>query len=75
MAGLKGKSGPPGNMNAFKHGLAAIRKRREESITSEHEEQILEEQYAPLECDTTGFYCIVGFSNFWYVAVPPESSA
>jgi hypothetical protein len=22
MAGLKGKSGPPGNMNAFKHGLA-----------------------------------------------------
>jgi hypothetical protein len=23
MAGLKGKSGPPGNMNAFKHGLAA----------------------------------------------------
>ena len=21
MAGLKGKSGPPGNMNAFKHGL------------------------------------------------------
>ena len=30
MAGLKGKSGPPGNMNAFKHGLAAIQKRREE---------------------------------------------
>ena len=29
MAGLKGKSGPPGNMNAFKHGLAAIQKRRE----------------------------------------------
>ena len=24
MAALKGKSGPPGNMNAFKHGLAAI---------------------------------------------------
>ena len=32
MAGLKGKSGPPGNMNAFKHGLAAIQKRREEGI-------------------------------------------
>jgi len=29
MAGLKGKSGPPGNMNAFKHGLAAIQKRRD----------------------------------------------
>jgi len=22
--GVKGRSGPPGNMNAFKHGLAAI---------------------------------------------------
>ena len=31
MAGLNGKSGPPGNMNAFKHGLAAIQKRREEA--------------------------------------------
>ena len=37
MAGLKGKSGPPGNMNAFKHGLAAIQRRREEGITTEHE--------------------------------------
>jgi len=37
MAGLKGKSGPPGNMNAFKHGLAAIQKRPEESVTTEHE--------------------------------------
>jgi hypothetical protein len=35
--GVKGKSGPPGNMNAFKHGLAAIQKRRKESITTEHE--------------------------------------
>jgi hypothetical protein len=32
MAGLKGKSGPPGNMNAFKDGLAAIQKRHEEGI-------------------------------------------
>jgi hypothetical protein len=38
MAELKGKSGPPGNMNAFKHGLAAIQKRREENIPTEHEE-------------------------------------
>jgi hypothetical protein len=37
---LKGKSGPPGNMNAFKHGLAAIQKRREESIITEHEESV-----------------------------------
>jgi hypothetical protein len=35
MAGLKGKSGPPGNMNAFKHGLAAIQKRLEEGVPNE----------------------------------------
>jgi hypothetical protein len=40
MAGLKGKSGPPGNMNAFKHRLAAIQKRREERVTTEHEESV-----------------------------------
>ena len=40
MAGLKGKSGPPGNMNALKHGLAAVQQRREESISTEHEESV-----------------------------------
>ena len=40
MAGLKGKSGPPGNMNAFKHGLSAIQKRREEGVTTEYEENV-----------------------------------
>jgi hypothetical protein len=40
MAGLKGKSGPVGNMNAFKHGLAAIQKHREEAVTTEHEENV-----------------------------------
>jgi hypothetical protein len=40
MAGMKGKSGPPGNMNAFKHGLAAIQKGREESIATEHAESV-----------------------------------
>src|SRR5215831_17756661 len=38
--GVKGRSGPPSNQNAFKHGLAAIQKRREESITTEYEESI-----------------------------------
>jgi hypothetical protein len=32
MAGLKGKSGPPRNMNAFKHGLVAIQKRHDEAL-------------------------------------------
>jgi hypothetical protein len=40
MAGLKGKSGPPGNMNAFKHGLASIQKRREEDVPIQHEENV-----------------------------------
>ena len=40
MAGVKGRSGPPGNQNNFKHGLAAIQKRREERITTEHEESV-----------------------------------
>jgi len=40
MAGLKVKSGPPGNMNAFKQGLVAIQQRREESVITEHEENV-----------------------------------
>jgi hypothetical protein len=40
MAGLKGKSGPPGNTNAFKHGLASIQKRREEGFPTQHGENI-----------------------------------
>jgi hypothetical protein len=40
MAGICGKSGPPGNQNAFKHGLAAIQKRREEGVPTQHEENV-----------------------------------
>jgi hypothetical protein len=54
MAGLKGKSGPPGNMNAFKHGLAAIRKRREESVITEHEENVREQILEGLIADKDG---------------------
>src|SRR6266478_5928774 len=54
MAGLKGKSGPPGNMNAFKHGLAAIQKRREESITTEHEESVRQQILDGLIADKGG---------------------
>jgi hypothetical protein len=54
MAGLKGKSGPPGNMNAFKHGLAAIQKRREESITTEHEENVRQQILDGLIADKGG---------------------
>jgi len=54
MAGLKGKSGPPGNMNAFKHGLAAIQRRREESITTGHEESIRQQILDGLIADKGG---------------------
>jgi len=54
MAGLKGKSGPPGNMNAFKHGLAAIQKRREEGVPTEHEENVREQILDGLIADKGG---------------------
>jgi hypothetical protein len=54
MAGLKGKSGPPGNMNAFKHGLAAIQKRREEAVTTEHEESVRQQILEGLIADKGG---------------------
>jgi hypothetical protein len=54
MAGLKGKNGPPGNMNAFKHGLAAIQKRREESVPTEHEETVRQQILDGLIADKGG---------------------
>jgi hypothetical protein len=54
MAGMKGKSGPPGNMNAFKHGLAAIQKRREEGVPTEHEENVRQQILAGLIADKGG---------------------
>jgi hypothetical protein len=37
---IKGQERPRRQMNAFKHGLAAIQKRREERITTEQEESV-----------------------------------
>src|SRR5215475_6390695 len=54
MAGLKGKSEPPGNMNAFKHGLAAIQKHRGESITTEYEEGVRQQILDGLIADKGG---------------------
>jgi hypothetical protein len=54
MAGLKGKSGPPGNMNAFKHGLASIQKRREEGVPTEHEENVRQQILDGLMADKEG---------------------
>ena len=52
--GIKGKSGPPGNMNAFKHGLAAIQKRREESVITEDEESVRQQILDGLISDKGG---------------------
>ena len=41
-------------MNAFKHGLAAIKKRREESITTEHEENVRQQVLDGLIADKGG---------------------
>jgi hypothetical protein len=54
MAGLKVKSGPPGNMNAFKHGLAAIQKRREEGVPTVHEESVRQQILDGLIADKGG---------------------
>src|SRR5215471_7870432 len=52
--GVKGRSGPPGNQNAFKHGLAAIQKRREESIITEHEENVRQQILEGFDSDKGG---------------------
>jgi hypothetical protein len=41
-------------MNAFKHGLAAIQKRREESVTTEHEENVRQQILDGLIADKGG---------------------
>ena len=61
MAGLKGKSGPPGNMNAFKNGLAAIQKRREDGIPTEHEESVRQQILDGLIADKGGMSKTVAF--------------
>ena len=38
--GLKGRSGPPGNQNAFRHGLAAIEKRQDAGLLSPPDESV-----------------------------------
>ena len=47
-------SGPPGNMNAFKHGLASIQKRREEGVPTEHEESVRQQILDGLVADRGG---------------------
>src|SRR6266705_1665267 len=54
MAGLAGKSGPPGNQNAFRHGLAGISQRRVNGALNSTEHSIREEILAGLLADKGG---------------------
>src|SRR4029453_1974387 len=54
MAGLRGKSGPPGNQNAFRHGLAGISQRRNNGALNPTEHSIREEILAGLIADKGG---------------------
>jgi hypothetical protein len=54
MAGLAGKSGPPGNQNAFRHGLAGIAQRRVNGALTTDEQAIREELLAALVNDKGG---------------------
>jgi hypothetical protein len=54
MAGLAGKSGPPGNQNAFRHGLAGISQRRTNGALNPAEQSVREEILAGLLADKGG---------------------
>ena len=54
MAGIRGKSGPPGNQNAFRHGLAGISQRRVNAALNPAEQSIREEILAGLLADKGG---------------------
>ena len=54
MAGIRGRSGPPGNQNAFRHGLAGIAQRRVDGVLSLQEQSIREEMLSGLLADKGG---------------------
>ena len=54
MAGIRGRSGPPGNQNAFRHGLAGIAQRRADGVLNPTEHSIREEILAGLLADKGG---------------------
>ena len=54
MAGIRGRSGPPGNQNAFGHGLAGISQRRADGTLNPLEQSIREEILAGLLADKGG---------------------
>jgi hypothetical protein len=54
MAGIRARSGPPGNQNAFRHGLVGIAQRRADGVLNPAEESIREEILFGLLADKGG---------------------
>ena len=54
MASIRGRSGPPGNQNAFRHGLAGIAWRRADGVLNPQEQSIREEILSGLLADKGG---------------------
>ena len=54
MAGKKGQSGPPGNANAFRHGLAAAQRRRADGALTDEEQDIRADILSGLISDKGG---------------------
>ena len=54
MAGKKGQSGPPGNANAFRHGLATVQRRRADGELTEEEQDIRTDILTGLVADKGG---------------------
>jgi len=54
MPGIRGKSGPPGNQNAFRHGLAAVQRRRADGELTDDEQSIRADILAGLIHDKGG---------------------
>src|SRR5262245_47227448 len=52
--GVKGRSGPPGNQNAFRHGLAAIEKRQDAGLLSLSDESVRQQILDGLISDKGG---------------------
>jgi hypothetical protein len=52
--GVKGRSGPPGNQNAFRHGLAAIEKRQDAGLLAPVDESIRQQILDGLISDKEG---------------------
>jgi len=53
-ADIRGRSGPPGNQNAFRHGLAGIAQRRADGVLNPQEQSIREEILSGLFADKSG---------------------